>query len=297
VSLFTANVFANSPSKPKVEYQVYSETAAKLFWSRSTDDPLVVAYEIVRNGHTLATHDALSFFDDNLRTDVQYTYSVTAIDTQGNRSTPATVQLSTGTNSPVFAKECKVVDLGNNVLLAIEGGANVLDPVSVELDDGVYTVVVESADPSHADATQDDQTDERWILEGLNESGKVVFVTPPTNDLAEESISAITNLGSVHARGVVAVRARHAFATSKQANSIFPVRATFINDSCTNNSTDRLCPMVDIGRPRLLGFDNLDTQVSDDIFVEIADGNYEITLVSVDNTHLANSQSPQDNEQ
>ena len=79
-----------------LRHDVYSQTSAEIFWDRATDDGLVQGYEVVRNGESLGIRDSLSLFESGLDPQVIYTYEVTAIDTEGNRSATATLILSTG---------------------------------------------------------------------------------------------------------------------------------------------------------------------------------------------------------
>ena len=84
-----------APSDLRVD--VYSDTAAELFWARSTDpDGLVRGYEIRRDGELLDTRDALSYFTDELTDGRAFAFSVTAIDFDGERSAPASVSVVGG---------------------------------------------------------------------------------------------------------------------------------------------------------------------------------------------------------
>ena len=95
-------VLADSPSTPgALRVEVYSDTAAELFWQRSTDDGIVLAYEIALNDSIVDTLDALSHFRDDLQADVRYEVAVTAIDNEGNRSTPATLSFVGGERDQV----------------------------------------------------------------------------------------------------------------------------------------------------------------------------------------------------
>ena len=99
---FCSPVLADSPSTPgALRVEVYSDTAAELFWQRSTDDGLVLAYEIALNDSIIDTLDALSHFRDDLQADVRYEVAVTAIDNEGNRSTPATLSFVGGERDQV----------------------------------------------------------------------------------------------------------------------------------------------------------------------------------------------------
>ncbi len=77
---------------------VYSSTAAELFWSRPTG--VALRYEVVRDGAVLATTDGTSYFDDALAGGTTYTYEVVAIDRDGRRSSPSTVELTTAGGAP-----------------------------------------------------------------------------------------------------------------------------------------------------------------------------------------------------
>ena len=84
-----------APSDLRVD--VYSDTAAELFWSRSTDpDGLVRGYEIRRGGELLDTRDGLSYFTDDLSPGLPFSFTVTAVDFDGERSEPARVRVVGG---------------------------------------------------------------------------------------------------------------------------------------------------------------------------------------------------------
>ena len=88
---------AAAPTSPApLEHAVYSNTAAEIFWNRSTDDGLVVGYEVKQNDEVIGTLDALSYFSVDLTDGTSYEFSVTAIDNDGERSIPATVSFISG---------------------------------------------------------------------------------------------------------------------------------------------------------------------------------------------------------
>ena len=84
-----------APSNLRAE--VYSGTAAELFWDRSATPRL--SYEIVRNGELIGNTDGTSFFDDTLVVGVLYEYEVSAIDND-TRSTASTLMLRAGSTEP-----------------------------------------------------------------------------------------------------------------------------------------------------------------------------------------------------
>lgn len=89
------------PSQPgNVRAILYSNAGGELFWERSTDDRGAVSdYEIALNGDVLGVFDALSFYDPSLEQGVPYTFTVVAIDNDGQRSSAATATLGGDTGS------------------------------------------------------------------------------------------------------------------------------------------------------------------------------------------------------
>jgi len=87
----------NPPTTPAtLTANRYSATGADILWARSTDDKGAVrGYEIVRNGVPLGIRDALSVTEKNLVPGKSYAYSVAAVDSAGQRSTPIRVTLGT----------------------------------------------------------------------------------------------------------------------------------------------------------------------------------------------------------
>ena len=71
--------------------RVYSGTAAELFWDRPEHSPRIVQYEILRDGELLGNSMGTSFFDDTRRPGIAYRYTLVAIDANGGRSLPQTI--------------------------------------------------------------------------------------------------------------------------------------------------------------------------------------------------------------
>lgn len=67
-----------------IRADVYSSTAAEIFWDRP--EAFGMSYEVERNGELIALTDGVSFFDDTLSSGVEYEYRIVAIDAAGNRS-------------------------------------------------------------------------------------------------------------------------------------------------------------------------------------------------------------------
>ena len=93
----TSAVAAPPTAPSDLRVDVYSDTAAELFWSRSTDsDGTVRGYEIRRGGELLDTRDGLSYFTDGLSPGLPFSFTVTAVDFDGERSEPARVRVVGG---------------------------------------------------------------------------------------------------------------------------------------------------------------------------------------------------------
>ena len=82
------------PSAPGgVRATLYDGAGGELFWRRSGDDRGVVGYEVTLNGASLGVRDATSLYDPSLRPGTSYTFTVSAVDTAGQRSAPVTATL------------------------------------------------------------------------------------------------------------------------------------------------------------------------------------------------------------
>ena len=80
------------PSAVEVRAEVYSSTAAELFWLMEYDNiGNPVAYEVLRNGEVVFVGDAQSYFDDTLQPATTYNFEVLAITDAGLVSEVATV--------------------------------------------------------------------------------------------------------------------------------------------------------------------------------------------------------------
>ena len=118
--LFPLASIAAGPGTPgDVRYEVYSDTAAELFWKRTTDFP-ARGYELTRNGEDLGLFDALSYFDDTLDRGVDYTYTVTAVGRFGERSGTSTITLRTPREQDTIASLQRRIDSLEREIDALE---------------------------------------------------------------------------------------------------------------------------------------------------------------------------------
>ena len=77
-----------SPSTPDgLRIDVYSDSTLEIFWERSTDDGVVIGYELIRNGQAIWLGDRTSYLDTNVGDHATYTYNLVAVDDDNNRST------------------------------------------------------------------------------------------------------------------------------------------------------------------------------------------------------------------
>ena len=85
------------PADPDARAEVYSGTAAELFWTRQAAPGPI--YTVVRDGTLVYEGDATSFYDDSLAPGTAYAYDVRATDRQGRNSGTARVTLTTRAGS------------------------------------------------------------------------------------------------------------------------------------------------------------------------------------------------------
>ena len=74
------------PAPANARIDVYSGTAAELFWDRAPASANVVETEIVRDGEVIGTTDGTSFFDPNRTPGRDHRYELVAVDANGARS-------------------------------------------------------------------------------------------------------------------------------------------------------------------------------------------------------------------
>jgi len=90
----------SAPSVPGgLRSQIYSSTAAEVFWDAASDDGYIAGYDVYRDGRLLGRFDARSLFQNDLIPGQTYVYDLRSVDNRGNtsaRSEPHTVQ----TNAP-----------------------------------------------------------------------------------------------------------------------------------------------------------------------------------------------------
>jgi chitodextrinase len=78
-----------------------SSTSVALSWGASSDNVAVASYRVMRNGTAVATVSGTSYSNTGLTANTTYTYTVSAVDTAGNRSAEsASRQVTTPASTP-----------------------------------------------------------------------------------------------------------------------------------------------------------------------------------------------------
>ncbi len=83
------------PTAPEPFSGTPTATTVSLAWGPATDDVAVAAYRITRNGVPVATATGTTWKDTARAPRTTYTYTVTAIDTVGRTSNPASLKVTT----------------------------------------------------------------------------------------------------------------------------------------------------------------------------------------------------------
>ena len=123
----------DAPPAPANAYlEVYSRSAAELFWDRAPGDADVVETEVVRDGEVLGTTAGTSFFDDARADGVEYRYELIAIDARGERSAPAVVGPDDAGRDPALAGP-DLLEVGQELVRRLAGYQ--LDRLAVVVDD------------------------------------------------------------------------------------------------------------------------------------------------------------------
>ena len=104
---------ASSPSVPTNFSGTTAGTTATLSWNASTDNVVVTAYDIYRNGKKVGSTGELTFSESGLAPNITYQYTAIARDAQQNASPPSgAISLTTGSScaAPVCSVEQVTTD-------------------------------------------------------------------------------------------------------------------------------------------------------------------------------------------
>lgn len=102
------------PTMPGNPTAIIGLDTMQISWEASTDDGTVIGYDIIRNGVTITELlNATSFQDDMLEPDTTYQYSIIAVDGDGKRSDPSSVEFTTTGPTP----DLPIINSSNHVEL------------------------------------------------------------------------------------------------------------------------------------------------------------------------------------
>jgi hypothetical protein len=90
---------ATAPSTPSPSVSDVDFSSATLTWPAATDDVAVIGYVVRRNGTPITFTPSTSYLDEELAPSTPYAYTVTAVDSSGNTSTPGAVNTTTAANT------------------------------------------------------------------------------------------------------------------------------------------------------------------------------------------------------
>lgn len=94
-----SNPIAASEIPRNFRFELYSATAAELFWLAPQSAKAGIRYELKRDNQLLTNTDGRSYFESNLEPDRQYVYTLSALDAAGRSSDPVQLTLNTNGNS------------------------------------------------------------------------------------------------------------------------------------------------------------------------------------------------------
>ena len=172
--------------------EVYSRTAAELFWDRASTPGL--SYEIRRDGDLVGTTNGTSFFDDGLEGSTRYGYEVFTLG-DNRRSTASTVEARTG-------------GLGQETTLELRDGFDAFDrPEALDAldevlrfyeealpDDRPFVVTTETSTPFSSDP----------LVEGMAESVRIDIDATGTGPYRD--VSEFQDLDTVRRESAIATR-------------------------------------------------------------------------------------------
>lgn len=125
VSVNVDNADKTAPTQPgSFKTTAIGLQNVSLSWTASTDNVGVTAYKVTRNGTQVYNGTALTFADDGLAKNTQYTYSVTAVDGAGNSSTASTLTAKTLTPKPGDVNSDNVVNVQDLSIVISRWGTN-----------------------------------------------------------------------------------------------------------------------------------------------------------------------------
>ncbi len=194
-------------------------------------------------------------------------------------------------DEPENLQTCLSVDIGE--VIQSNPGLRLTEVVPSVLADGRYTIVLTSQDERHRSGYQPEQTEEQWLLEILDETGRVLVSTDPIDDLPEDVKTLSDDVGRYEIANMASLRGRH-IGDGSNPNSVVAAQVDFLSENCSGGPTP--CPEVDFPELRLLGRAGREPNTTPLIPVKLVAARYEILLHSADPTHRSPDQATQPDE-
>jgi chitodextrinase len=173
VSATTPDQTAPTPPTNLAAQALANPARVLLNWTAATDTAGVAGYEVSRDGTVIGTSPTPSFTDVGVTGSTTYAYSVVAYDAAGNRSDPATVQVTTAETVPPSAPTgLTVKGLSRPVQVQLAWQAATDDTGVTEYR--VYrngSVTATSTSTSYRDAAVKPRTKYRYFVTALDQAG------------------------------------------------------------------------------------------------------------------------------
>lgn len=131
-------------SPANLRSEVYSRSAAELFWDRAATPGL--NYEVIRDGVAVGTTSGISFFDNTLAGGNRYRYEVFALESGGQRSAASMISLSTPSDGAGSGTAVLDLDNAESILQEIVSIANggffgQFEPVAIEQANEMFSIL------------------------------------------------------------------------------------------------------------------------------------------------------------
>ena len=141
------------PAARGLRSEVYSSTAAELFWER--ENLFGIRYLVLADGQEIATTNGISLFVDDLVPGSTTTFTVFAVDDLGNKSATRSTNVTTPTTEPDFNND----PLFNGIRLSTSAPWIIETLVAYELDDQLATDILTLTDRIAATALDSEVLD------------------------------------------------------------------------------------------------------------------------------------------
>ena len=189
---------------------------------------------------------------------------------------------------------CDTVEVFDAIQLLNRNGHDSATTVIGGLPCSKYRAVLVSTDPGHrSGGYQTEQTNEQWVLEGLDDNGEAVYSSDPTPDLADELTTNMRTTGPIDTTAIKSWRIRH----TRTGHNINSIHATVTLEPLPEPDPDPVCDTVEVfDAIQLLNRNGHDSATT--VIGGLPCSKYRAVLVSTDPGHRSGGyQTEQTNEQ